>query len=127
MILNEEEKRSRLCAVADKKDLTLIDYEELYNKRAELEAEELKEKYRFDEIKNREMIQDILNKICYFMTKRETIMKYYLPDNVLAWQIIDIFERHGYSVKGTVEHDKKTLVFYLDEPKKRLRSMEQEK
>ena len=36
MVLNEEEKCRQLCAVADKKDLTLIDYVELYNKRAEL-------------------------------------------------------------------------------------------
>ena len=35
MFLNEEEQCSRLRAAADKKDMTLIDYEELYNKRAE--------------------------------------------------------------------------------------------
>lgn len=119
MILNEEEKCSRLCAVADKKDLTLINYEELYNKRTELEAEEEKEIYRLEEIQYRETIKGILDTICYHMSKFDTIMKYYLPDNVSARQIVNIFERHGYSVKDTVEHNKKTLVFYLDEPKRR--------
>jgi len=53
------------------------------------------------------------------MTKFDTIMKYELPDNVPVWEIVDIFQRHGYSVRDTVENGKKTLVFYLDEPKKR--------
>nr|DAH30515.1 MAG TPA: hypothetical protein [Caudoviricetes sp.] len=53
------------------------------------------------------------------MTKFDTIMKYVLPDDVPVWKIVDIFQRHGYSVRDTVENDKKTLVFYLDEPKRR--------
>lgn len=53
------------------------------------------------------------------MTKFDTIMKYVLPDNVPVLVIVDIFQRHGYSVRDSVEDDKKTLVFYLDEPKRR--------
>lgn len=119
MFLNEEEQCSRLLAAADKKDMTLIDYEELYNKRAELDEENDKESRRQEEIHYRNVIQGILNTICYYMTKFDTIMKYYLPDDVPVWKIVDIFQRHGYSVRDTVENGKKTLVFYLDEPKKR--------
>lgn len=119
MFLNKEEQCSRLRAAADKKDMTLIDYEELYNKRAELEEENEKENNRHEEIEYRDVIQGILNTICYYMSKFDTIMKYYLPDNVPVWKIVDIFQRHGYSVRDTVENDKKTLVFYLDEPKRR--------
>ena len=119
MFSNEEEQCIRLRAAAEKKDLTLIDYEELYNKRAELDAENYKENKRHEEILYRDVIQGILNTICYHMTKFDTIMKYELPDNVPVWEIVDIFQRHGYSVRDTVENGKKTLVFYLDEPKKR--------
>lgn len=119
MFLNKEEQCSRLRAAADKKDMTLIDYEELYNKRAELEEENEKENNRHEEIEYRNVIQGILNTICYYMSKFDTIMKYYLPDDVPVWKIVDIFQRHGYSVRDTVENGKKTLVFYLDEPKKR--------
>ena len=119
MILNEEEKCSRLRAVAEKKDLTLIDYDELYNKRTEMEAENQKENHRQEEIQYRNVIMGILNTICYNMARHETIMKYYLPDNVSVWQILEMFQRHGYDVRETVENDKKTLVFYLYEPKKR--------
>lgn len=119
MFLNEEEQCSRLLAAADKKDMTLIDYEELYNKRAELDEENDKESRRQEEIHYRNVIQGILNTICYYMTKFDTIMKYYLPDDVPVWKIVDIFQRHGYSVRDTVEHDKKILVFYLDKPTKR--------
>lgn len=119
MFLNEEERCSRLCAAANKKDMTLIDYEELYNKRAELDEENDKKSNRQEEIHYRNVIQGILNTICYYMTKFDTIMKYYLPDDVPVWKIVDIFQRHGYSVRDTVENGKKTLVFYLDEPKKR--------
>ena len=119
MFSNEEEQCIRLRAAAEKKDLTLIDYEELYNKRAELDEENYKENKRHEEILYRDVIQGILNTICYHMTKFDTIMKYELPDNVPVWEIVDIFQRHGYSVRDTVENGKKTLVFYLDEPKKR--------
>ena len=119
MFLNKEEQCSRLRAAADKKDMTLIDYEELYNKRAELDEENYKESKRQEEIRYRDVIQDILNTICYYMTQFDTIMKYELPDNVPVWIIVDIFQRHGYNVRDTVEHDKKTLVFYLDKPTKR--------
>lgn len=119
MFSNEEVQCSRLRAAAKKKDLTLIDYEELYNKRAELDEENYKENKRNEEIRYRDVIQGILNTICYHMTKFDTIMKYVLPDNVPVWQIVDIFQRHGYSVRDTVENGKKTLVFYLDKPKKR--------
>ena len=119
MVLNEEEKCSRLRAAAEKEDLTLIDYEELYNKRTELDEENYKENKRNEEIRYRDVIQDILNTICYYMTKFDTIMKYVLSDDVPVWKIVDIFQRHGYSVRDTVENDKKTLVFYLDEPKRR--------
>lgn len=119
MVLNEEEKYRQLCVVADKKDLTLIDYEKLYNKRAELEEENEKEYNRREEIEYRDVIRGILSDICYYMSKFDTIMKYELPDNVPVWKIVDIFQRHGYSVRDTVENDKKTLVFYLDKPTKR--------
>ncbi len=122
-----EYKSRMLFDAVNKKDMTLADYDELYNKRADLEAEEQKESQRQEEIHYRDVISGILNSICCFMVKRETIMKYYLPDNVSALQIIEIFQRHGYTLRETTEHDKKTLVFYLDEPKKRLRSMEQER
>lgn len=119
MFLNEEEQCSRLRAAADKKDMTLIDYEELYNKRAELDEENYKESKRQEEICYRDVIRGILYTICYYMTKFDTIMKYVLPDNVPVLVIVDIFQRHGYSVRDTVENNKKTLVFYLDEPKRR--------
>lgn len=119
MFLNEEEQCSRLRAAADKKDMTLIDYEELYNKRAELDEENDKESKRQEEIRYRDVIRGILGSICYYMSKFDTIMKYELPDNVPVWIIVDIFQRHGYSVRDTVENDKKILVFYLDEPKRR--------
>lgn len=119
MFLNEEEQCSRLRAAADKKDMTLIDYVELYNKRAELEEENEKEYNRREEIEYRDVIRGILGNICYYMSKFDTIMKYELPDNVPVRIIVDIFQRHGYSVRDTVENDKKTLVFYLDEPKRR--------
>lgn len=119
MFLNEEEQCSRLRTAAEKKDLTLIDYEELYNKRAGLDEENYKESLRLKEIRYRDVIQDILRSICCYMIKFDTIMKYYLPDDVPVWEIVDIFQRHGYSVRDTVEHDKKILVFYLDKPTKR--------
>lgn len=114
-----EYKSRMLFDAVNKKDMTLADYNELYNKRADLEAEEQKESQRQEEIHYRDVISGILNSICCFMAKRETIMKYYLPDNVSALQIMEIFQRHGYTLRETTEHDKKTLVFYLDEPKKR--------
>ena len=119
MFLNEEEQCSRLRAAADKEGMTLIDYEELYNKRVELDEENYKENKRHEEILYRDVIQGILNTICYYMTKFDTIMKYVLPDDVPVWKIVDIFQRHGYSVRDIVENDKKTLVFYLDKPTKR--------
>ena len=119
MVLNKGDICRLLCVVADKKDLTLIDYEELYNKRAELDEENEKENHRNEEIEYRDIIRGILGTICYYMSKFDTIMKYELPDNVPIRIIVDIFQRHGYSVRDTVENDKKTLVFYLDEPTKR--------
>lgn len=119
MFLNKEEQCSRLRAAAEKKDLTLIDYEELYNKRAELDEENEKENHRNEEIEYRDIIRGILGTICYYMSKFDTIMKYELPDNVPIRIIVNIFQRHGYSVRDTVEHDKKILVFYLDKPTKR--------
>lgn len=114
-----EEKSQRLFDAVEKDDLTLVNYNELYNKHRDFEIEEDKKFRKMEEVEYRNTIRCILATICYYLTKNDTIMKYELPDDVPVPIIIDIFKRHGYSVRDTVEHDKKILVFYLDRPQER--------
>lgn len=111
-----EEKSQRLFDAVEKEDLTLVNYDELYKKYRELDIEEEKKFRKMEEVEYRGTIRCILAKICYYLTKYDTIMKYELPDDVPVCVIFEIFKRHGYCVKDNSINGKKELVFYLDRP-----------